>query len=110
MATSRRRRVRRRPAATFIDHGVALAWGAWAELGVSGWTATHQSWASDLDEQVSSSTIRTVPVKARKALDRMVLDLDELGIDQPTATGADVWPALQTLGPPCSAPGHWASG
>lgn len=45
MATSSR--VRRRPAATFANQAVALAWGAWAELGVSGWTATHRDWAID---------------------------------------------------------------
>ncbi len=43
MATSRRRR----PAATFVDQSLALAWGAWAELGVSGWTSTHADWAID---------------------------------------------------------------
>ncbi len=43
MATSRRRR----PAATFADQSLALAWGAWAELGVSGWTSTHADWAID---------------------------------------------------------------
>jgi hypothetical protein len=26
---------------------LALAWGAWAELGVSGWSATHRTWAID---------------------------------------------------------------
>ncbi len=26
---------------------VTLAWGAWAELGVSGWTSTHSDWAID---------------------------------------------------------------
>lgn len=45
MATSRR--VRGRPAATFAEQAVALASGAWAELGVSGWTATHREWAID---------------------------------------------------------------
>jgi hypothetical protein len=44
MARSRRR--------TGSDDGwarqaVALAWGAWAELGVSGWEHTHGSWAID---------------------------------------------------------------
>ncbi|MFN2504360.1 MAG: hypothetical protein ABR540_09035 [Acidimicrobiales bacterium] len=43
MATSRRRR----PATTFADQAVALAWGAWTELGVSGWTSTHADWAID---------------------------------------------------------------
>lgn len=43
MATSRRRR----PAATFADQSLALAWGAWTELGVSGWTSTHADWAVD---------------------------------------------------------------
>jgi len=43
MATSRRRR----PAATFADQSLALAWGAWAELGVSGWSSTHADWAID---------------------------------------------------------------
>lgn len=45
MATSRR--ARRHPAATFAEQATALAWGAWAELGVSGWTATHRDWAID---------------------------------------------------------------
>ncbi|CAN5774729.1 hypothetical protein BH24ACT3_BH24ACT3_05950 [soil metagenome] len=45
MATSRR--VRRRPAATFAEQATALAWGAWVELGLSGWTATHREWAID---------------------------------------------------------------
>lgn len=43
MATSRPRR----PAATFADQSLALAWGAWTELGVSGWTSTHADWAID---------------------------------------------------------------
>jgi hypothetical protein len=45
MATSRR--ARRRPAATFAEQAVTLAWGAWTELGVSGWTASHGDWAID---------------------------------------------------------------
>lgn len=45
MATSSR--VRRRPAATFAEQATALAWGAWVELGVSGWTETHSAWAID---------------------------------------------------------------
>jgi len=45
MPTSRR--VRRRPAATFAEQATALAWGAWVELGVSGWTETHSDWAID---------------------------------------------------------------
>lgn len=45
MATSRR--VPRRPAATFAEQAIALAWGGWVELGVSGWTATHRDWAID---------------------------------------------------------------
>ena len=32
---------------TFEQHAVALAWGAWTELGVSGWTRTHGDWAVD---------------------------------------------------------------
>jgi DNA-binding transcriptional ArsR family regulator len=43
MPTSRARRSPRR----WEDHALALAWGAWAELGVSGWTNTHGSWAID---------------------------------------------------------------
>lgn len=43
MATSRRRR----PAATFAEQSLALASGAWTELGVSGWTASHGDWAID---------------------------------------------------------------
>jgi len=38
---------RRRPARTFVEQATALAWGAWAELGVSGWTETHDEWAID---------------------------------------------------------------
>ena len=38
---------RRRPAATFAGQSLALAWGAWTELGVSGWTSTHADWAVD---------------------------------------------------------------
>lgn len=37
----------RRHAATFADQAVALASGAWTELGVSGWTSTHSDWAVD---------------------------------------------------------------
>jgi len=43
MATSRRRQL----PATFADHSLALAWGAWTELGVSAWTSTHSDWAID---------------------------------------------------------------
>lgn len=43
MPTSRRRR----PAATFAAQSLALASGAWTELGVSGWTASHGDWAID---------------------------------------------------------------
>ena len=43
MVTSRRRR----PAAAFVHQSLALAWGAWTELGVSGWTSTHADWAID---------------------------------------------------------------
>lgn len=32
---------------SFSDQCVALAWGAWVELGVSGWGATHGKWAVD---------------------------------------------------------------
>lgn len=31
----------------FADQALALAWGAWSELGVSGWTQTHANWAVD---------------------------------------------------------------
>lgn len=44
MPTSRRPR---RPPKTFAEQALALAWGAWAELGVSGWTSTHRAWAVD---------------------------------------------------------------
>lgn len=43
MATSKRPR----PAATFAGQAVALASGAWTELGLSGWTSTHGDWAID---------------------------------------------------------------
>lgn len=42
MATSRRR-----PTARFADQALAVAAGAWTELGVSGWTSTHGEWAVD---------------------------------------------------------------
>lgn len=45
MATSRR--TQRRPAKTFDEQALDLAWGAWAELGVSGWASTHGDWAID---------------------------------------------------------------
>jgi hypothetical protein len=43
MATSRPRL----PAATFTEQARALAWGAWTELGVSGWKSTHADWGID---------------------------------------------------------------
>lgn len=43
MATSRRLR----PATNFAGQALALASGAWTELGVSGWTSTHGAWAID---------------------------------------------------------------
>ncbi len=43
MPTSRSRK----PAATLTQQALALAAGAWAELGVSGWTTTHGDWAID---------------------------------------------------------------
>jgi hypothetical protein len=35
------------PPESFIDQCIALAWGAWVELGVSGWGSTHRQWAID---------------------------------------------------------------
>lgn len=32
---------------TLADHQLSLFWGAWAELGVSGWQRTHRNWAID---------------------------------------------------------------
>ena len=32
---------------TFRSQALGLAWGAWTELGVSGWTTTHTDWAID---------------------------------------------------------------
>jgi hypothetical protein len=52
----------------------------------------------ELQGQATSSAVRTLPVKAHKALDRIEIDLDELGIEPPTATGSDLWPAMQRLG------------
>lgn len=40
-------RTRRRPAKTFEEQALNLAWGAWAELGVSGWVSSHGDWAID---------------------------------------------------------------
>lgn len=37
----------RRPAATVEKRALDLAWGAWTELGVSGWGSTHRQWAID---------------------------------------------------------------
>ena len=31
----------------FAELAIALAWGAWSELGISGWTETHGDWAID---------------------------------------------------------------
>lgn len=45
VATSRR--TQRRPAKTFEEQALDLAWGAWAELGVSGWASSHRDWAID---------------------------------------------------------------
>lgn len=47
---------RRQPsaAASFADRALALAWGAWAELGVSGWASTHGNWAVDPEPLISS--------------------------------------------------------
>jgi hypothetical protein len=45
MEVSRRAGPRRRQSLT--TSAVELAWGAWAELGVSGWAQTHQDWAID---------------------------------------------------------------
>lgn len=36
-----------RPVASFAEQALALAAGAWTELGVSGWTSTHTDWAID---------------------------------------------------------------
>jgi hypothetical protein len=44
MSTSRQRR---RSAGGFVEQALAMAWGVWAELGVSGWTRTHGNWAVD---------------------------------------------------------------
>lgn len=41
MATSKQHR------ATLAQHQLALLWGAWVELGVSGWQRTHSDWAID---------------------------------------------------------------
>jgi len=39
---------RRQPTAkTFASRALALAWGAWTELGASSWASTHGSWAVD---------------------------------------------------------------
>lgn len=54
MATSKR--VRRHPAPTFVEQATALAWGAWVELGVSGWTETHSDWAIDPEPLIVFTT------------------------------------------------------
>ena len=38
---------KRKPAATYAQQAIALAAGAWTELGVSGWNSTHSDWAID---------------------------------------------------------------
>ncbi|MGI8793257.1 MAG: winged helix-turn-helix domain-containing protein [Acidimicrobiales bacterium] len=35
------------PVATFSEHALTFASGAWTELGVSGWTTSHGDWAID---------------------------------------------------------------
>lgn len=45
MSTSRRIKT----GDSFAGMASALAWGAWTELGVSGWTRTHTDWAIDLE-------------------------------------------------------------
>lgn len=37
----------KRAEGTVQQHIIELCWGAWAELGVSGWARTHQNWAVD---------------------------------------------------------------
>jgi hypothetical protein len=32
---------------TAVNYALAVGWGAWSELGVSGWARTHQRWAID---------------------------------------------------------------
>ena len=36
-----------KPAATFRKQALAMSWGAWTQLGVSGLTTTHRDWAVD---------------------------------------------------------------
>jgi len=45
MPTSRRSKTDER----FAGMASALAWGAWTELGISGWSRTHADWAVDLE-------------------------------------------------------------
>lgn len=64
----------------------------------------------EMEGQATSSPVRTLPVKARKVLDRIAADLDELGIAPPTATGSDLWPAMQGFGTDTLGAwslGHW---
>ncbi|WP_405056257.1 hypothetical protein OG474_26385 [Kribbella sp. NBC_01505] len=37
----------KKPQTTFKELEIALLWGAWVELGVSGWEKTHRDWAVD---------------------------------------------------------------
>ncbi|HET6295296.1 MAG TPA: hypothetical protein VFG33_18060 [Kribbella sp.] len=39
--------VSRTPSSSLAELELALVWGAWVELGVSGWQRTHRSWAID---------------------------------------------------------------
>jgi len=39
----------RRPAKTTVDQAIALAAGAWHQLGVSGWSTNHEDWAIDVE-------------------------------------------------------------
>jgi hypothetical protein len=67
MPTSRKRR----PNSTFTDYAVSLCWGAWVELGVSGWARTHEDWAIDPESLIifTAALHDTEPRRRDEALD-----------------------------------------
>lgn len=54
----------------------------------------------DIEDLSAGSTSRTLAVKARKAIDEIEPDLDELDIDPPTSDtrATELWPAMRTPG------------
>jgi hypothetical protein len=66
------------------------------------WTAVFHvaRGLAHLETQVAGFTGRTLAVKARKVLDEIGPDLEDLGVGRTpsTVTGKDLWPAAQAVG------------